>query len=717
MPALRLRTLLTLPLSLLLAGALSADLARATPDDEQPSVVVLTDGQTLEGIVRIEGPTVRIIVKDGAESAEIVLAAESVESIDPRDKPDQIVEDATVRLKDGRRLRGRAIRFKGVVRVQGAHGEVEVRRDEVLKIEVAEPPRSRLLVDGDLGIALPVPKGWSEDEPTGLGERLRVVDEAARCFVSVVARTLPEGDSTLAQVRAALLGDLGPRAQVSPRGDLIWIEDEVLAAGSAELKVRHSGAVHISGDLMLWFRASYLVDAKRERREATDALAKRIHWIKAGVHESAAIVYAPKLGLLLSAPAETKLLRPKEGPTYRIAAKGKRGVLDVFHLDDDPDPAAAIQDRVDVERVEESKVGGLNVFRARAEGVRAIGYRSGQGSVILIARAKELDLLQRLTNGARLLEPAAIQEEIARDTGIARQMAEVRLHLHEERPVQADRIVRELLTAAPEDPGLLSLAIECRRVQDKSLSVDLDDLYSALGAEWIAKDLSSALLDEGRAYKADEYVKAASSLERAAQVWPSDEIATEVQDFFVTGAEAAFKAGDRGKTWARLARARRFGSDLLAVDKVELGLRLDSADLYLKEKKPGLARREARRGYELGGDVNRVERIYAQAERIQMIKERESKIKKRGSGGGFRFGLPPSQVVSRQGRIRRTAFTRPTARNRRRRNGFTTRSRRIRNRPARRGGQRRVRRYYTSTGGSRRARVRSRARVLFQSRS
>lgn len=711
MPAQRL-PLLTLALSL----SLTAGLAWGAPDEEQTSVVLLTDGQTLEGIVRIEGPTVRIIVKDGAESAEIVLAAESVESIDPRDKPDQVVEDATVILKDGRRLRGRAVRFKGTVRVQGAHGEVEVPRAEVHKIEVAAPPRSRLLVDGDLGVALPIPQGWTEDDPTGLGERLRVVDEDARCYVTVVARALSEGDSTLSQVRAALLGDLGPRAQVTPRGELIWIEDEVSAPGSDELKIHHSGAVHISGDLMLWFRATYPVDAKRERREATEALAKRIHWIKAGVHQSAGIVYEPRLGLLLSAPAETKLLRPKQGPTYRIAAKGKRGVLDVFHLPDDPDPDAAIQDRVEVEAVEKTQLGSVEVFRARTEGARAIGFRSGEGSVILIARAKELDLLQRLTNGARLLEPAAVHEEIARETGIARQMAEVRVHLHEERALQAERIVRELLEAAPEDPALLSLAVECRRRQEKSISEDLDELYSSLGADWTAKDLSNALLSEGRALGPEDYVKAASALERAAQVWPNEAVASEVQEFFVAGAQAAFKAGDRGKTWARLARARALGSDLAAVDKVELALRLDSADLYLKEKKPGLARREARRGYDLGADVNRVERIYAQAERIQMIKERESKAKKRGSGG-FRFGLPPTQVSSLSRRVRRTAFSRPNQRSRRMRTGFTTRSRRIRNRRVQQGRQRRVRRYYTNRNGSRRARLRSRARVLFTSRS
>jgi len=719
MPDARPRFLPLLPapaslLAFLLAAFLACGQAEAEPDQEQPSVVVLTDGQTLEGIVRIEGPTVRIIVQNGAERAEIVLAAESVQSIDARDKPDQVVEDATVRLKDGRRLRGRAIRFKGTVRIQGPHGEVEVPRDEVLKIETAEPPRSRLLVDGDLGIALPVPKGWSDDEPTGLGERLRVADEDAHCFVSVIARALPEGDSTLAQVRAALLGDLGPRAQVTPRGDLIWIEDEGYAVGSSELKIRHAGAVHISGDLLLWFRGSYPADAKRERREATEALTKRIHWLKAGVHESAAIVYAPQLGLLLSAPAGTKLLQPKEGPTYRIAAKGKRGVLDVFHLADDSDPAAAIQDRVEVERVESAKVGKLEVFRARAEGLRAMGFRNGEGSVIMIARSKELDLLQRLTNGARLLDPAAVQEEIERETGVARQKAEVRLHLHEERAVQADRIVRELLDAAPEDPELLGLAVQCRRALDKPLSEDLDDLFSALGANWTARDLSAALLSEGRAYGAEDYVKAAAALERAAQVWPSEEIASEVQDFFVAGAIAAFKAGERGQAWARLARARNLDVNLEAIDAAEMKLRLDSADLYIKAKKPSQARREARRGYDLGGEANRVERIYLQAEQIQAAQEQKKRVKKlRSRSGGFQFGLPPSRAGSRQSRVRRSAFNRPARRSRRQRAGFRTRSRRMRNRPVRRGSRRRVQGYFSNQGGSRRARVRSRSRSAF----
>lgn len=710
--SLRLSPFLGLSLAVGLVALVLSAPSHAAPDDEQPSVVLLTDGQTLEGIVRIEGPTVRIIVKNGAERAEIVLAAESVKSIDPRDKPEQVVNDAAVRLKDGRTLRGRALRYKGIVRIQGTHGEVEVRRDEVAAIEIAAPPRSRLLVDGDLGIALPVPEGWTEDDPTGLGERLRLVDADARCFVSIVARTLPEGDSTLAQVRAALQGDLGPQAQVSPRGELIWIEDEGYAIGSNSLKVRRTGFAHLEGNLVLWFRATYLAEAPRERREATEALAKRAHWIKAGVQESAALVYAPKLRLLLSAPAETKLTRPKEGPTYRITAKQKQGVLEVFHLPNDPDPSGAIQDRVEVEVVKSAKLGSLEVFRARTEGVRALGYRSGEGCVLLIARSKKLDLLARLTSSARLLEPSAVRAEIARETGIARQKVEIRLHLHEERPVQAEKIVRELLTAAPQDPDLLGLAITSRRAQDKTLGEDLDDLYSALGAEWTARELSTALLSEGRAYGPKDYVKAAAALERAAQVWASDEVATEVQEFFVTGAKAIFKAGDSGKAWARLARARSVGIDLPAVDAVERKLRFTSAEAYLKAKKPDLARREARRGYELGEEPAQVERLYAAAERVQVGLDKAAKRKNRGSGG-FRFGLPPTQVGPRKNRrVRRSSFNRP-ARRSRRRAAFRPRGRRTRGRVRRGKRSRRVRPYLSGTSGSRRARVRSRARILF----
>lgn len=675
---------------------------------------MLTDGQTLEGVVRIEGPTVRIIVRNGVERAEIVLAAESVQSINPRTKPEQIVDGAAVRLKDGRLLRGRAIAFKDFVRVVGAHGEVEVRREEVVSIRVADPPRSQLLVDGDLGIAIPVPKGWSVDDPTALGERLRLVDDDGQCFVSILTRILPEGDSTLAQVRAALLGDLGPRAQVTPRGEKVWIEDEIRAPGSDKVRVRRSGWVEIKDDLLVWFQTTTLATLPRERREATEALAKRARWIKPGVHKRAALLYAPKLNLLLTAPAETRLTKPAEGPSYLIRAKQGAGTLEVFHLPDERDPDAAIRDRLEVETVSKETVGSLDTYTAELEGVRALCYRAGGGSVLLIARAKAADLLSRLTRSARLLDSKAVLEDVGRDTRIARQKAEIRLHLHEQRPVQAEQIARELLAAAPEDPELLGLAVACRRAQEKSISEDLDGLYSSLGAEWTARELAEALLSEGREYGPDRYVDAANALERAAQVWSSKEIATEVQTFFVLGAKAAFKEGKKGKTWARLARARKVGINPEAVDKTEQGLRLDSADAYLKAKKPDLARREARRAYELGGEIQRIERIYATAERVQTQLKRAAKKKNRGSGG-FQFGIPPSRTTgSRRGRVRATAFTRPQRGNRRVRAVFRTRSRRLRGRRARSGRQRRVRRYFPGSGRSRRARVRSRGKVLFR---
>lgn len=707
-------------LSLFCAGlalALLAAPARADEPEpgEQTSVVLLTDGQTIEGIVRIEGPMVRIIVGAGVDRAEILLAAESVKSIDARDRPEQVVDQAAVYLRDGRVLRGRAVRYKGLVRVVGAHGELEVAKDQVLRIEEAQEERARLLVDGDLGLALPLAKGWVEDEPSGLGERLRMVHEDGEAFVSVLARTLGEGDSTLTQVRQALVGDLGPQAQVSPRDERFWIEDEAYAPGSARVKLRHAGWVYLRGELLVWVRASTVSTASREEREASDALAKRALWLEPGIQERAGLLYAPAQRLLLNAPDDTTLSQGKGAgqPSYRLAQR-REGSLEVFFLKDDADPESALRDRFEEAEPSAAKVGETATFAHQGEGVRALSYGVGSGSVLLVARAEREEVLVRLIRSARLLDPDEVFAEIALDTRVARQKAEVRVHLHEERAAQAERIVRELLVDHDDDPELLGLAVECRRQGEGPTSEDLDDLWSSQGAAWTARELSEALLEEGRARQAEDYVAAAEALERAATVWPTPEIASEVQAFFMQGAREAFKAGDAGVAWARLARARGVSDDASEVDALELELRFSQAEAYLSEKKPSLVRSEARRAYDLGGDEARVESLYEQAERIQI--DLEKAAQRRSRGGGFRFGIPPSRGGSRQGRIRTSAFTAPRGRSRRLQTRFRQRGNRVRRRPNRASGTRRVRPLYSNQGGSR-SRVRSRARVLFQSRS
>ena len=708
---------LTFVLALACAGALPSAEADDPPPREQTSVVVLSDGQTVEGIVRIEGPTVRIIVGSGVERAEIVLAAESVKSIDARDRPEQVVDKAAVRLKDGRVLRGRAIRYKGLVRVVGAHGELEVPISQVARIEEAEEERARLLVDGDLGVALPLGKGWLEDDPSALGERLRLVDEEGEAFISVLARTLGQGDSTLTQVRDALVGDLSPRAQVSPRDDRFWIEDEVAAPGSPRVRLRHAGWVYVRGEYLVWVRAATQITATREAREAAEALAGRVIWLEAGIHERAALLYAPDQRLLLNAPDEATLDKGKDPgsnqPAFRLSER-REGSLEVFFLGDDDDPESALRDRFEGSAPVRVEVGATATYMHEGEGLRALGYAVGRGSVLLVARAANPDVLVRLMRSARLLDSAELSQEIAQETRVARQKAEVRLHLHEQRRAQAERIVRELLVDHDEDPELLGLAVECRRESGAATSEDLDDLWSALGAAWTARELSEALLEEGRARKEEDYPAAADALERAAMVWPTPEIASEVQGFFLQGAREAFKAGDAGVAWARLARARGVSEDSGPADALEQELRLTAAETYLEEKSPSLARAEARRAYDLGADAARVEALYDRAERIQL--QLEQAAQRRNRGGGFRFGIPPTRSGgTRQGRIRTSAFTDPQRRSRRIQPRFRQRSNRF-SRRQNSSGPRRVRPLYSNQSGSR-SRVRSRARVLFQSRS
>ena len=122
----------------LLAALLLAAPALAAP---KKKLVILEDGQTLEGYVKIEGD--EVVIRLGGErfdekQAEIRIAAESVKAVE-EDLDEELIQDAVVELKDGRALRGTAAKRGSRVIVRGKHGEVEVTKDEVLKISRAAP--------------------------------------------------------------------------------------------------------------------------------------------------------------------------------------------------------------------------------------------------------------------------------------------------------------------------------------------------------------------------------------------------------------------------------------------------------------------------------------------------------------------------------------------------------------------------------------------------
>lgn len=137
----------------LLAALLLAAPALSAP---KKKLVILEDGQTLEGQVTIEGD--EVVIRLGGErfdekQAEIRIAAESVKAIED-DVDEQLIQDAVLELKDGRTLRGTVAKRGSRVIVRAKHGEVELAKDEVLKISQAAPELPKQVIDGDLGLEI-----------------------------------------------------------------------------------------------------------------------------------------------------------------------------------------------------------------------------------------------------------------------------------------------------------------------------------------------------------------------------------------------------------------------------------------------------------------------------------------------------------------------------------------------------------------------------------
>ncbi|MGE0711666.1 MAG: hypothetical protein AB7N76_03955 [Planctomycetota bacterium] len=653
----------------LLAAALLLAGTTAARADDEPSLVVLEDGQTIEGVVSFDGDMVVIRIGGplrGEKAVEVRLAATSVQRIDPRQKS-KVTSNAMVELKDGRLLRGTVIEQGAVVRVQGKHGEVAVAKSEVVRVDEAPPPEPRQVFDAELAFAVPVPEGWTLDEGSGLGERLRLAHSSGRAFFSVTVRTLGGGGDAAERVRRALEGDLSQQASLRPRDDRFWIEDTRAAAETEALKLRVSGWAIPKDDLLVWIYGE--ADAEGAGAEALkelDKLLERGRWLSAGEVDKG-IYLDPKLRLLIEAPEGLRLRKLGEGAALLELVGRRAEDKMVLYVDDDPDPRSALLDRYGAEPASlvEATVAGLKVWRAKSEGARGVAYRVGERTVVALARAQDPSLLVRLSSSLVLTDPQGLRDEADFATRLAVRRAPVRVLLAEGKPHDALRVCSTLLKDAPEDPQLLGLRVAIARAREEPLVEHLDAVWSASGATWVGEELARALAARARAAQEDprdRYTVAADSIERAATVWPSEELLAEAQAFFVAAADAAFKEGERIQAWARLARARALVGPIEALDQKERELRLKSAELYLKDKEPRLARGEARRAYDLGASPQITEDLYARAEALQEQLERAARPLKRS--GGFAFGFPPNRTNGTQRRIRPTAFTQQGSRSR-----------------------------------------------------
>jgi hypothetical protein len=206
---------------------------------------------------------------------------------------------------------------------------------------------------------------------------------------------------------------------------------------------------------------------------------------------------------------------------------------------------------------------------------------------------------------------------------------------------------------------------------------------------------------------ADDHAGALEAIERAAEVWPNDEVTAATVTVMTTGATRAYDGGEPLVAWARYARLRELVGALPEVDAAEAALRLRAATDAMRVNDTRTARREARRAYTLGAADADVDKIYSQAEAHDVAQaRREAFVRARGQTGGqggFSFGVPPTRN-GRSSRIKTTAFVRPTGQSNRIRplNYSGERGRRVRNRrigrsnrrigpPQPNGGSRRVR--------------------------
>lgn len=712
-------------LSLLLALAAAPALAG------ERVIVVMTDGQTIEAEARPRSDgSVEITVELASGGRQtMTLDASAVARIEPLDgAAEETLPEAAVLLADGRELRGRARVRPSEVVVEGPHGKVVVPRGDVVSIAPVLPDPPRTVADADTGLVLPLPEGWSPDAATGVGERLRLVRDDGRAWISVLLRPLASGAAAVdeARIRAALRHDISRSADVTRGEDGRWrVRDDV-----HEPTVEGGWPLHLSGVIelfdghVLFFRL--LADASEALAEADtralEGVVARRTLLREGRSKDGTLFRHAASGLFVAAPAGFRVSEDGEAlarvssPTYPDAT------LTVQALDD-PDARNALLDLLDgpAEAVDELPLGAGKAYRARREGERGFALLAGDRTVAVVVRAARPDRLALLASGVLLFDPRAAARELDAAERLLPLIAQAHDALDRDEPAAALAALEPVVTEYPDAPEVRALRVAAlRRAQPddrERFLAELDDAWVASGWPWVARELAQALLEHAGALSAaGDHAGALEAVDRAAVAWPDERVAETLTSLLLRAANDAFAAGNETACWARFARLRELTGGGEDVDQEEARLRLLAAEKALDAGDTQAARRQARRAYTLGAPDAKVDRIYTLAEKLDVRRERERERERaRGGGGGeLSFGIPPTRN-GRSNRIRPTAFTQPTRRGdfvRPVRYGSEREGRRVR--PVREGKGRRVRPVdYEPHGQRSNRRVRSNGRLVF----
>lgn len=695
------------------------------------AVIVLTDGQTFEGDARPlpdGGVEVTIDLSSGGTQT-LLLDALAIERIEPLDaKREEAVAEAIVRLVDGRELRGEAIVRRSEVVVRGAHGQVVVARGDVVSVSAVLPEPARTLADADTGLILPLPAGWVPDEAAGVGERLRLVREDGRASISVLLRPLPAGSGgaaiDLERIRAALQHDVGGSADLRRAEDGRWrVRDSAHDPAVPGTWPMHLlGTVELFDDHVLFFRA--LADGAEPLdptlQAALDEVVTKRAVLREGRSRDGTMFRDPAARLFVEAPAGFRIGQPAERPDgvfAQVTSPGEPSASLVLQLVDDTDAKNALLDLLEgpAEASDEVTLGGTTVFRARREGERGVTLRAAAGVIAIMARAPTPEQLARLTGSVVVFDPGATASELDAAERLLPLLTRARRALDDDDAATALELVDLVLGQRPEDPDALTLRCAALRARgDAAATLEaLDDAWVNTGRPWVGQELARGLLERSRAQAAaGEHAAALEAIERAAEVWPDEDVTAATITVMTTGAQRSFDAGEPLVAFARYARLRELVGSHPQVDAGEAALRLRAGQAALAEGDTRTARREARRAYTLGAADDDVNRLYSQAEHLdytQAVREARARAHGPGRQGGFSFGIPPTQN-RRSSRIKPTAFNRPGERGNRVRGVNYTGERSRRVRPQREGRGRRVRPPQPSGGGRR---VRSNGSFLF----
>lgn len=713
------------PVLLLLALA-AAPAARA-----ERAVIVLTDGQTIEGEARaVGGGLIEVTVELSSGSRQkVTLDASAIERIEPLEaRQEETHGEALVRLHDGRELRGTAKVRKSEVVVEGPHGKVVVPLHEVRSISPILPDAPRTAADADTGLVLVVPEGWAADGADAVGERLRLVRDDARAWLSVLLRPLPPGGPAIdaGRIRAALRHDLSSGATVErDEGGRFKVRDHAqdhAVPGTWPLHLL--GAVELRGDHVVFYRL--LADGAGAQdpalQKVLDDVVARRAYLDAGRSRDATLHRDPETGLFVEAPAGFRVSDGKAGARLRVSSPTHPGAVLTVHRLDDPDPRNALLDLLDgpPETTDEvSLEDGRTLHRARREGERGMAMRAPGGTVAVIIRADRAEHLAQLAGGVFMLDPHAADVDLEAAARLLPLLSRAREAIDAGDAAAALAALEPVVAEYPEDPEVRSILVAARRAggDPDALVAELDDAWVAGGRPWVARELGLALLERARALGADDHHAALAAIERAAEVWPDDAVTEAAVRLLVEAARQAFAAGNQHACWARLARLRALvgGPE---VDAVEVALRLDAAKACLAADDPNGARREARRAYALGAEAEHVDRIYAAAEALDQKRAAAADAARRAranaGGQGAVFGIPPTLRTARNSRIRPTAFTSGGGRGNRVRPATYAQNRRSnRVRPVQQQNLRRGNRVRSTSSQGQSRRVRSNGTLVF----